>query len=76
MAEEMATISEQLNDLILTNVVHTGRELGRGAYGKVVEVHLSGLKCAAKKLHKLFFKHSSAGEQRAIVSRFAEECVR
>ena len=72
----MATISEQLNDLTLANVVETGRELGRGAYGKVVEIRLSGLKCAAKKLHRLFFKQSSAWEQRAIVSRFVEECVR
>ena len=72
----MATISEQLNELTLTDVVETGRALGAGAYGEVVEIRLSGLKCAGKKLHGLFIQQSSPSEQQVIVSRFVEECVR
>ena len=72
----MAAISEQLKELTLTEVVETGRVLGTGAYDKVVEVRLSGLKCAGKKLHGVFFQQSPPSEQQAIVSRFVEECIR
>ena len=64
-----------LKQLTLNNVVETGRKIGSGSYGEVVEVRLSRLKCAGKKLHALFFEHSSSDEQRAIISRFVEECV-
>ena len=71
----MAAISEQLKELTLTGVVETGRRLGVGAYGEVVEVRLGGLKCAGKKIHGLLFQVASPGDQQAIVSRFAEECT-
>ena len=74
--QRMTAISEQLEQLTLTDVVETSRALGAGAYGEVVEVRLGGLKCAGKKLHGLFFQQSSPSEQQAIVSRFVEECVR
>ena len=41
----------QLDLLLLDGVKETGRELGRGAYGVVTEVIVSGTVCAAKKLH-------------------------
>ena len=71
----MEIATEQLRHLILDDVVETGKKLGSGAYGEVVEVRLSGLKCAGKKLHGLFFDRCPPHEQRAIGSRFAEECV-
>ena len=72
----MEIVSEQLKQLTLDNVVETGRKLGAGSYGEVVEVRFSGLKCAGKKLHGQFFNESPPHEQRAIASRFVEECVR
>ena len=42
----------QLDLLLLDGVKETGRELGRGAYGVVTEVIVSGTVCAAKKLHE------------------------
>ena len=42
----------QLEPLLLNAVEETGRELGRGAYGVVTEVIVSGTVCAAKKLHE------------------------
>ena len=72
---EMEAVTVQLEQLTLADVVETGRKLGSGAYGKVVEVCFSGLKCAGKKLHAVFFDRSPSDEQRAILSRFAEECV-
>ena len=42
----------QLEPLLLNAVKETGKELGRGAYGVVIEVNVSGTVCAAKKLHE------------------------
>ncbi|XP_011407941.1 PREDICTED: probable serine/threonine-protein kinase kinY [Amphimedon queenslandica] len=41
----------QLQPLLLPDLKETGKELGRGAYGVVTEVIVSGTTCAAKKLH-------------------------
>ena len=43
---------DQLKSLLLDNVKKTGKELGRGAYGVVVEVRVGGLVCAGKTLHE------------------------
>ena len=40
-----------LNPLLLNGVKETSKELGRGAYGVVTKVIVSGTVCAAKKLH-------------------------
>ena len=40
-----------LQPLLLKDVEETGKEFGRGAYGVVTEVIVSGTVCAAKKLH-------------------------
>ena len=69
-----AYIRQQLQELQLFGVTEEGRELGRGAYGVVVEVTVNGLRCAAKKLHPILLETSS--EERAKVSsQFAEECL-
>ena len=49
MAERL---QPQLQALLLNNVEKTGKELGRGAYGVVYEVRVSGLVCAGKTLHE------------------------
>lgn len=51
---EMDNLSIQpLQHLMLEDVEETGRELGRGAYGVVFEVKVSGLLCAGKKIHDI-----------------------
>ena len=72
----MDKVAGELRGLNLVSVEETGRKIGSGAYGEVVEVRLSGLKCAGKKLHRMFFQESPPDEQRAILSRFIEECLR
>ena len=67
-------IRQQLQELQLFDVTEEGRELGRGAYGVVVEVTVNGLHCAAKKLHPILLETSSA-ERAKVSSRFAEECL-
>ena len=46
-----ASIRDQLLSLFL-DVEKVGKELGRGAYGVVYEVRMSGLVCAGKTLHE------------------------
>ena len=54
----------------LTEVEETGKELGRGSYAVVVEVQYHGLRCAAKKIHKIFHQQQ-VGD---LVARFEAEC--
>ena len=72
----MDSVTDQLKELTVKGVVETERKLGSGAYGEVVEVNLNGVKCAGKKLHAMFFDHSPPDDQRAILSRFVDECVK
>ena len=45
-------LQAQLRALSLDDIEETGKELGRGAYGVVYEVKMSGLVCAGKTLHE------------------------
>ena len=71
----MENASELLKQLRLVDVVETGRILGSGAYGQVVEVHFQGLKCAGKKIHSMLLNQSPPDTRRAMVSRYVEECI-
>ena len=51
------SVAGQLQDLVLEDVEETSKELGRGSYGVVIEVNISGAKCAAKKIHSLLLQH-------------------
>ena len=51
MAADGQLTAQELDPYVISNVVPTGRELGRGAYGSVEEVEIPGAMCAAKKLH-------------------------
>ena len=46
------SIRSQLQALVLDDVEITGKGLGRGAYGVVFEVRVSGLVCDGKTLHE------------------------
>ena len=45
-------LRSQLQSFSLDDVEEIGKELGRGAYGVVYEVRVSGLVCAGKTLHE------------------------
>ncbi len=51
MGNRLITAPE-LEQFTVTTVHLTGRVLGAGAYGSVVEVEIPGAKVAAKKLHQ------------------------
>ena len=75
MAGAIATdIRKQLQELQLSGVKVEGCELGRGAYGVVMEVTVNGLRCAAKKLHPILLESNSA-ERTKVSRQFAEECL-
>ena len=48
-----SSVPAYLNSLILHGVNPTGKEIGRGAYGRVLEVDYEGTLCAAKEVHAL-----------------------
>ena len=61
----------QLRSYLLPNVEETGRELGKGSYGVVVEMNLpDGTRVAGKKIHDLLL-----GEGSVIPSQFEQECL-
>ncbi|XP_065916219.1 uncharacterized protein [Dysidea avara] len=68
MATRVAT------DLTLYDVNPTGKEIGRGAYGRVFEVDYQGTLCAAKEVHALLLQYSQGEEFRKITTDFLNEC--
>lgn len=61
-AEQEKLTTPELDPYIVSNVVPTGRELGRGAYGSVEEVEIPGGVCAAKKLHDQLIQFGSESQ--------------
>ena len=70
--------SEQLKSYLLPNVEDTGRVLGKGAYGEVVEMKLpNGTVVAGKKIHSILFDPSNdSAHIRSLKERFQQECMR
>ena len=63
-----------LKDVTIEGVVATGKELGRGAYGKVFAVKYCGLICAAKEIHPILIEGVSPAEKKTIIDNFIREC--
>ena len=68
------SISESLRNLTLTGVEFVGRDLGHGAYGKVVEVKYLGRSYAAKEIHTILLEETSPEEKRRVRHSFLQEC--
>ena len=63
--------------LLIPDLQETGRTLGTGSYGEVVEVQVRGQRCAAKKLHGVFtLRDVQPKEKSAMTERFEAECRR
>ena len=60
--------------LVITGVEMTGRELGRGAYGRVFAVNYNGVTCAAKQLHPILYEDVRGDELRIVKEGFLREC--
>ena len=73
MASKIA--GDQMKDFTLKGVVPLGKELGRGAYGKVFTVKYLGLVCAAKEIHSLLLDGVDQVQKKAIKDSFVRECT-
>ena len=69
-----SSVPSDWSSLILHRVYLTGKEIGRGAYGRVFEVDYEGTLCAAKELHALLLQYSQGDNLRKIIDDFLNEC--
>jgi len=60
--------------LRLKKVKPTGKEIGRGAYGRVFEVEYEKTRCAAKELHALLLKGAQGKDLQNLTEKFLNEC--
>ena len=64
-------------NLLVSQLKETGRLLGEGSYGEVVEVKVGGKLYAGKRLHAFFYRRDvPPREAEAMSKRFEEECLR
>ena len=68
-------VSNQLKACTLDEVILVGKDLGRGAYGRVFTVKYLGLVCAAKEVHSLLLDGVTPQEKKAIKDSFVRECI-
>ena len=66
--------SKDLTHLILHGIKFTGEELGRGAFGRVLEVDYGGMRCAAKEIHELLLQYSQGEALQKLKDDFITEC--
>ena len=70
-------MANKLEHCLLPELEETGRVLGRGAYGEVVEMLLHGTKVVGKKIHNIFFDSTNDPDYvKSMKERVQEECVR
>ena len=60
---------------ILKKVRSTGKEIGRGAYGRVFEVEYEKTRCAAKEVHAILLKETESEDRKVIKVNFLCECL-
>ena len=69
----MAFSKDSFQGLLIDGVKPTGKILGKGAYGKVIEVTWNGTVCAAKQVHEVFLDEVSPAEKARVVRDFQRE---
>ena len=74
MASNDRDITKYLQDLTLAGVSLLGRDLGRGAYGRVFAVSYDGTTYAAKEIHSILITFANQGEKQTIRENFLREC--
>ena len=72
----MSTAGTYLDSFIIRGVESTaGKDIGRGAYGRVFEVKFQGTPCAAKEIHLLLQQYAQDAEElRKMREDFVHEC--
>ncbi len=66
--------NDRLKAFVLNGVVPTGRQLGHGAFGSVIEMRMTGgALCAGKKIHDALINPQNEGVQK-MMDKFVSEC--
>ena len=72
---DASKMEAQLRQAQLRDVTTTGKELGRGSYGRVLEVKVGVTFYAAKEVHSILLESVSAKEFETIKRSFLTECI-
>lgn len=72
----MASEDQQISIIRLNSVENTSKVLGRGAYGKVFEVCIHGVACAAKEVHSMLIENVTPNEFETTKVSFLDECAK
>ena len=75
-AQAIANQIPELKDVTLSGTMSVGKELGRGAYGKVYSVRYRENTFAAKEIHPLLIEGVNPEDREAIKNDFVKECLR
>ena len=73
ISQEQFREAPQLHPFTLYDITQTGRTLGKGSYGTVEELEMTGLVCAGKKIFDILLDPDNDGSERT-VERFFNEC--
>ena len=69
-----SSVRASWGSLNLHGVNPTGKEIGRGANGRVFEVDYEGTLCAAKEVHALLLQYAQGDDLLKIKDDFLSEC--
>ena len=72
----MASEDRRIPIIRLDDVENTGKLIGRGAYGRVIEVRVHGVLCAAKEIHSILIEDSTPNEFETTKESFLNECAK
>ena len=70
-----SSLSSRFHGLIITDLVFTDVQLGRGADATVYTVEWNGTVCAAKRLHEILLEDESPGGADKLINNFEAECL-
>ena len=70
----MSNTGTNSSSFVIRGVQSTGKEIGRGAYGRVFEVNFEGTLCAAKEIHTILLQHAQGEALQKIREDFLREC--
>ena len=65
----------KLNLIELTNVKATGKVIGKGSFGRVIEVYVHETLCAAKEIHSILVEDVTSREFEGTKQLFLTECA-
>ena len=70
-----SSLSSRFQGLLITDLVFTDVQLGRGADATVYAVEWNGTVCAAKRLHEILLEDESPGGADKLINNFEAECL-